>query len=420
VVFSFGARRELHSFTRPERPKLLRWDNPMGLIVTSVLPLWLIRPCSTHSLSPTCRGTEAFRCERPWKKSFIRACKGLIVSITSGIVAPLKRSPSERSCPIVIKTSFLVSAHKVVFPLLLHPKETCSVSTASKTTEARLAVIESTLSLGTKILGVLVAAVLGLFGLFYFHIVPDKVELGITNSNHLNNKFAEVREDVKKLDGRFEQLLSSIRPLVSPKILAGALKESAEADLASLPAALDEIKNLLAVARDMRVPMRGKDYNEVAKPLFERYLASEPPLKQQIWSTLVDLANTRTKTDAVLHPVAAQGKTTREGDVDLSEQTVWEKTIFRNANIKISKPDQDLTLKQVRFVDSAFVAAESEASQKLLDTVLKASGPEITATVTEFKVLPPKGEVKDVVGSASTSANGVIAQAGPRNSSVKK
>jgi hypothetical protein len=294
------------------------------------------------------------------------------------------------------------------------------VSTISATTESRLAVMESTATYGKAILGTIVFLGLSLFSLFYFNIIPDKVELGIANSTHLNTKFAEVRDDVKKLDGRFEQLLSSIRPLVSPKILAAALKESASADLASLPTALNEIRNLLAVARDMRVPVRGKDYNEIAKPLLMQYRVSQPPLKQQIWSTLVDLANTRTKTDAMLHPVSAEAKNTRDGDVDLSERTAWQKAVFRNAKIRISKPDQDLTLTQVRFVDSEFEAGENDACRKLLETVLQSAGPEITATITRFKVLPPKGEVKTLASTTRSSRDAVTASARPRNSFVKR
>jgi hypothetical protein len=313
----------------------------------------------------------------------------------------------------VIKTSFLAPARKVVFPLSLQPKENpVIVPTPPReaSTDSRLAVIETTATYGKGLLAAVVFGGIGLFSFFYINVIPDKVEQGIAGSNHLNTKFSEVREDVKKLDGRFEQLLSSIRPLVSPKIIAAALKDSASADLASLPAALTEIRNLLAVARDMRVPVRGKDYNDVAKPLFAQYLSSKPPLKQDIWKTLVDLANTRTKTDSVLHPLSADAKNEkRDGDVDLSERTVWQKTIFHNAKIKISKPEQDLTLNDVRFLDSEFQSDENETCRRLLESVLESTGPEVTATVTRFKVLPPTGEIKKIARSDQMSPRPVIA-----------
>jgi hypothetical protein len=199
--------------------------------------------------------------------------------------------------------------------------------------------------------------------------------------------------------------------LVSPKILAAALKDSASVDVASLPAALNEIRNLLAVARDMRVPVRGKDYNEISKPLFERYLSSKPPLKGEIWSILIDLASTRTKTDSILHPISEQAKNARDGDVDLSERTVWQNTIFRHGKIKISNPGQDLTLTQVRFVDSEFQAAENDTDRKLLESVLQTDSPEVTATVVHYKVMPPTGEVKKVVRLNRPSMDAVIAKA---------
>jgi hypothetical protein len=229
------------------------------------------------------------------------------------------------------------------------------------------------------------------------NVIPDKVEQGIANSKTLETQFGGIRDNVQKLDGRIEQLISTIRPLVSPRIVSAALLDLASADERSLPAALPEIRNLLAAARDMNVAVRGEDYNKAAKPLFQHYLDAKGPLKGEIWKTLIDLANTRTVTDALVHPVSENAKTYREGDVDLSEQTVWENTIFRKGRVKISKPDQDLELKHVRFLDKTFEAEENKATQKLLESVLQSETPEVTATVVRFKVLEPQGKVKDVV-----------------------
>ena len=128
----------------------------------------------------------------------------------------------------MFKTFFSEPAGKVVFPLLLQRKETSLVVSTTpenaSSIDSRIAVIESTAGHGKRVLGAVVLAGVGLFSFFYLNVIPDKVEQGIAASSTLNTKFSEVREDVKKLDGRFDQLLSSIRPLVSPKILAAALK----------------------------------------------------------------------------------------------------------------------------------------------------------------------------------------------------
>jgi hypothetical protein len=284
-------------------------------------------------------------------------------------------------------------------------------STVPTTTEnptpsgERLAALETTAVMGKRALGALAALLLGFFSFFYVYVIPDRVEQGISNSNSLNTKFTEVRDDVKKLDGRFEQLISTIRPLVTPKIVAAAMKESASVDEASLPGALAEIRNLLSVVREMKVPLRSQDYNETSQPLFKRYVASKPPLRQEIWGTLIDLAATRTRTDGILHKITdaeiAKAKAAQnylEGDVDLSKSSRWDKTIFRNCKITISKPNQDLVLSQVRFVDDDFqLASDNDANHSLLESVLASNGPEVTATVVRFKVLPPVGNVDKVV-----------------------
>jgi hypothetical protein len=164
----------------------------------------------------------------------------------------------------VVTTSFLGPLLKRAF--LISPcaeEATLTVPTRTKKATSlneRIAVIETTALIGKLALGGLAGVVLGLFSFFYTNVIPDKVEQGISNSTSLNAKFSDIREDVKKLDGRFEQLISTIRPLVSPKIVSAALRDSASSDRTSLPTALIEIRNLLAVARDMKVPLRGKDY----------------------------------------------------------------------------------------------------------------------------------------------------------------
>jgi hypothetical protein len=294
--------------------------------------------------------------------------------------------------------SFFGPESKRFFHIFQRDEEVSSIVSTppenSVSLHERIAVVETTAMVGKLALGGLVAILIGFFSFFYTNVIPDKVEQGISNSTTLNGKFTEVREDVKKLDGRFEQLISTIRPLVSPKILAAALKDSAAAEQASLPSALSEIKNLLAVARDMKVLLRGRDYNEISQQLFRQYAAA-PALRKEIWLTIIDVANTRTRTDAILHrvsdPELAKAKGTQnyfEGNIDLSSRTTWERTIFKNGKIKISKPYQDLTLTRVRFIDDEFeLVAEDQTSRNLLESVLKSDGPEVTAPVVRFKVI---------------------------------
>jgi len=155
-------------------------------------------------------------------------------------------------------------------------------------------------------LGVFTAIVLAVAGFFYKDLIPNQISEGITNSTSLKERFTDVHEQLTSLSGKLDKLQLTVSSTLHPKIIAAAIKDATSGDKASLTKTLPTARNLLTVAREMKVPLREKDYKDISKPLFSYYVSAKEPLKQELWATFIELANTRTSTDAILYPLSEE------------------------------------------------------------------------------------------------------------------
>jgi hypothetical protein len=155
---------------------------------------------------------------------------------------------------------------------------------------------------------------------------------------------------------------------------------------------------LLRQVKSMRVLLSANEYKDISKPLLSHYSSAKPPLKEHVWETLVGIANARSSTDAIAHPLSqadidkaqTAGKYFEAVEVDLSTAESWEGVVFRACKINISKPENELSLKDVRFIDCDFNSlVENESSRKLLGAFLSNERSEVTEILAHFSVLPP-------------------------------
>ncbi|HEY0006383.1 MAG TPA: hypothetical protein VGB17_16495 [Pyrinomonadaceae bacterium] len=255
------------------------------------------------------------------------------------------------------------------------------------------------------LLGLMVTSTLVVAGFLYKEMLPEKIEIGISNSTSLAKSFGGFNKHLDELDGALKEIRNEvaemrndIRGLADSKFISAALKDAVSGDKASLAKRLPDVKRLTHQIATLKVPLPDRDYREISKPLAHHYNSSKPPLKHQLWEVLVELANARSSTEAITHPLSeteiaearAAGKYVENADVDLSEKTNWEEVIFKNCKIRISKPENNLTLNRVQFIECRFqLEVESGPSQNLLKAILENNGSQISATIAQYMVLPP-------------------------------
>jgi hypothetical protein len=289
-----------------------------------------------------------------------------------------------------------------VFPHSLCPEEILT-AVPRNPDNLKLAILEKTAITWKELLGTLgvILLVIGVFtSLFYKTLLTSQIETGISTSPYLKTNFESIGKQFEIVNSRLDKIVSA-SPILNPKILSAVLKEATKGDAKSLASALPNVRNILSIAREKRVPLPDQDYKEISNPLFAKYDSAKTPLQHELWLTFIELANTRSSTDTVLHPVTdseiaqatATGNFFEGKSIDLSSQTNWKDTIFRNCRFTISQPENDLTLTHVRFVDSEFSPmAENKTSLNLFKSFIESDGPTVTANVARFVVDQPIGK----------------------------
>jgi hypothetical protein len=224
------------------------------------------------------------------------------------------------------------------------------------------------------------------------------MERSISESHSLAKSFENTDRRFKDINITLNEIRSDIKSLADARFLSAALKDATSGDENTLSRRLPDANRLLHQVRSMGVVLSAKEYKDISKPLLNHYSAARPPLKGQLWETLVGFANARSSTDSIAHPLPQSdidkaqtaSKYFEAVEVDLSSASKWEDVIFRACKINISKPENELSLKNVRFVDCDFNSmAENESSRKLLETFLRNDVSEVTETLAHFRVLPP-------------------------------
>ena len=240
-----------------------------------------------------------------------------------------------------------------------------------------------------------------LFSSSYSNRIPKDIEYGISTSPSLKKNFDAIDTQLAKLDSRLSGFSKTLGSLADPATLSASLKDATSVRKGLLAQTLPRIRNLLRVAKEMRVPLPPNTYKIMSIHLFGHYLSSNQPLRRDVWNTLNECASTRTFTDAALHPLsdaeieqARSKKKYFEGDIDLSSRPEWKDVVFKDCRIAISKPERGLNLVNVRFVDCEFTSnVENVVSARLFESVLQTVGPELD--IPHFKVLRPYFYQKD-------------------------
>jgi hypothetical protein len=233
---------------------------------------------------------------------------------------------------------------------------------------------------------------------FYQRVLPAEIDRSISENARLTVRLDNIDRRFEDINISLNELRSDIKSLADAKFLSAALKDATSGNEADLVKRLPDAKRLLHQVRSMRVILAAKDYQDLSKPLLHHYSSAKPPLKGQLWETLVSLANAKSNTDAIVHPLSqtdidkarSEGKYFEAAEVDLSTARLWKDVIFRACKIKITKPEQELVLKDVRFVECDFNSmAENESSRRLLDSFLSKDSPKVSETLARFQVLLP-------------------------------
>jgi hypothetical protein len=74
-------------------------------------------------------------------------------------------------------------------------------------------------------------------------------------------------------------------------------------------------------------------------------------------------------------------------EIDLSSRELWDNSIFRGCQIKISEPGKNLVLKNARFLDVQFQLLEENApGVTLLRSLIESDSPRLTKSVAVFSV----------------------------------
>jgi hypothetical protein len=253
----------------------------------------------------------------------------------------------------------------------------------------------------------LYAAIAGFSGLlltgfvfFYAYMLPDKISSSISSSSYLKEKFDANQKSLDKINDRLtkigvEDLSSLMLPLKNPALIFESLKEITSGDPTSLVTTLPEARKLLPILRDSKGKIPERAYQKVSEPLLRKYPRATGSLKQEIWSTFVALATTKSVTDARISPPSESelararndGNLIEGGSVDLSQKETWQNTIFKDCKITVSNPKQTLNLSRVRFMDVDFQSTQqNQAGENLVAAMVTNDSPEITKSVVEFKV----------------------------------
>jgi hypothetical protein len=233
---------------------------------------------------------------------------------------------------------------------------------------------------------------------FYHEILPTLIDRSISDSKPLAKRFENTDERFNEINITLNEIRSDIKSLSDARFLSSALKDATSGDERTLTRRLPDANRLLRQVRSMRVSLSAKEYNDISRPLLNHYSSAKPPLKEQLWETLVEVANARSSTDAISHPLAQldidsardAGKYFEAVEVDLSSSPDWEGAIFLACKIRISKPENNLSLKGVRFVQCDFGSMpENESSRKLLGAIVSSTNSEVSGTVAHFGVQTP-------------------------------
>jgi hypothetical protein len=191
-----------------------------------------------------------------------------------------------------------------VFPHSLCPEEVLT-AVPRNPDNLKLAILEKTAITWKELLGTLgvILLVIGVFtSLFYKTLLTSQIETGISTSPYLKTNFESIGKQFEIVNSRLDKIVSA-SPILNPKILSAVLKEATKGDAKSLASALPNVRNILSIAREKRVPLPDQDYKEISNPLFAKYDSAKTPLQHELWLTFIELANTRSSTDTVLHPV---------------------------------------------------------------------------------------------------------------------
>ena len=304
--------------------------------------------------------------------------------------------------PVALRLSALPPRFEEVIPTV--PTKSDELNDRLATVEETVTTIKTTVGVIEKStvtwkdlflsLGVIILVVGLVTTIFYKSLLANQIEDGISKSLFLGKSFADIDKQFTLMNARLDKIVS-ISPILNPKSLSAFLKAATSGDASSLVSALPNVRNILSIAGEKKVPLPAQDYKEISKPLFARYETAKQPLKRELWLTFIEFANTRASTDTVLFPVTnseiAQANATGnffEGkNVDLSSRKTWKDTIFRNCTFTISQPENDLTLTHVRFMDSEFQSvAENKTSLNLFRFFIESDGPAVTADVARFTV----------------------------------
>jgi len=211
-----------------------------------------------------------------------------------------------------------------------------------------------------------------------------------------DNAVSTIKTDVAAIKSKLEHVSGNNNPFLTSGTIAAALKSVALGNPASLLTELPNFRDMLAIVKEKKIAIPDKDYKQISDPLLSRLEKADPNLKQELWSTYKALATTKNSTYTVFHRVPpaelAKAKAVKGGyreneTIDLSKNSQWKDTIFKNCKITIGDPYQTVTLKDVRFIEVDFESLpQNVASQTLLASVLKSTGPTISKVLEAVSV----------------------------------
>jgi outer membrane murein-binding lipoprotein Lpp len=247
---------------------------------------------------------------------------------------------------------------------------------------------------------------------FYAYILPQKIETVISGSSSLNTKLSAIDEklkpinekltaiqgDTKSVNTRLDLIESIVFPNLTRRTVATVLQKEMSGSAASLSEALPRTRSLLGVVKKEKLALQREDYKALSGHLLAAYSSAQEPLRQELWETIIEAANTRSVADptrnaqaeAELIRRAKEAGSYFEGVIDLSTKSSWKDAIFQNCKIIISNPDAPILLDGVRFINCDFQGGDNGSNRELLTAFLENVQPTLSAT------LGPKGEVSSV------------------------
>jgi len=154
---------------------------------------------------------------------------------------------------------------------------------SAPTSDQRLTKLETILGVlkwvGSISVPIVVAAVVLTFTVF----LPERIESGISNSGSLNQRFAGVDKRLADITGSLEKVSNDVRQLFTPVSVAERLKSIASLNQKSLGTALPTVKTLLETTKELRLPMSGKQYQEISRAFSSDYESAKGSLKGDLW-----------------------------------------------------------------------------------------------------------------------------------------